>query len=97
MHKLLVYDDDSRRLGVIRLRECPTAQQRDARSAEIVGAYENIERAEPLVGRQLGLTLDLQSHTAGSAGLQVGRDRDCFDTRHLLEARNHLLDEERLL
>src|SRR2546426_3265008 len=97
LYKLFIYHDYAPRCGVIRFRECPAAQQRDACGSEIIHAYEDIERAEPFVGRQVGLTFNLQSHSTGSGCRQVGSNCDDLSAWNLLEARNYTLDKEGLL
>src|SRR4029077_10560262 len=94
---LLVYQDDARRGAAIRLRECPAAQQRDARCAEEIRRDDRIEGAQRLVRRQIWLTLDLQSHPARSGGRQIGTSGDRLSAGNLSEAGNQILYEEDLL
>src|SRR5216683_8208004 len=94
MHKLLIHNDNSRRVGVIRFRECPPTQQWDARRLEVIDGHHNIARAEPFVGRQLGLAIDLESDPARSRGGQVRRSSGHLRTRSVLEPENHILDKE---
>ncbi len=97
MHKFLVDQDDARRGGVIHLRECPATQQRDARSSEVIDGHDNIECGEPLVGRQFRLALNAQSGAVRSGCGQVGSSGDGLRAGNVLEARNHVPDEEGLL
>lgn len=97
MHKLLVDNYYPRRVDLIHLRECAAVQQRNARRAEVISGHNHIERAEPLVGGQLGLALDLKSDAARSACRQVGSSGDGLDTRNVLEVGNQIPEEESLL
>ena len=97
MHKLLVYKDYLRSSGVIRLCECAAPQQRDTRSAEIIGGHDDIEGGEPLVRGQILLTFDLQSHSAGSGCRQIGGNCDGLRARNVLETRDHVPDKQGLL
>src|SRR5260370_41051162 len=91
MHKLLIHNDNSRRVGVIRFRECPPTQQWDARRLEVIDGHHNIARAEPFVGRQLGLAIDLESDPARSRGGQVTPSSGPPPTRRGLEPEKQIL------
>src|SRR5882672_10610356 len=97
MYKLTVYKDYSRRCGAIHFRESAAMQQRNTRRLEIAGGHDNIKGGELLVGRQIRLTLDLQSHGTGSGCRQVGSDCDGLRTWNALEPGKNVPDERGLL
>ena len=94
--KLLVYNGDAGRGGVIRLRECPATQQRDTRRLEVIWADDGIESAKPLV-RQFGLAFDSESNAARSSCRQVGSNCDGLGTRNLPKAGEQIAHEECLV
>src|SRR5712672_4205593 len=96
MDELLIYNDDVVSGGVIHFGERPAAQNRDAGGMEVVGGYHDIACAEALVGGQFGLVLDAESDAIGTGGRQIGSSGDSLRARNVLEARNHVADEDRL-
>src|SRR5712692_3645571 len=94
MHKLLVYQDHPRRGRVIHFCECPPTHHRDAGNLEVIGGHNNIECAEPLVGRQFRLALDSESDAARPGCRQVGSSGDGVGAWNVLEAGNQIPNEE---
>src|ERR1700704_5823665 len=96
MDELLIYNNDVWRGGTIHFGERPAAQNWDTSRMEVVWGYHDIACAEALVGGHFGLVLAAESDAIGTGGRQIGSSGDRLRARNLLEARNHVADEEGL-
>src|SRR5258706_9794999 len=96
MDELLIYNDDVGCGGTIDFGERPAAQNWDTGGMEVVGGYHDIACAEALVGGQFGLVLDAESDAIGTGGRQIGSSGGRLRARNVLEARDHVADEEGL-
>src|SRR5712692_3107229 len=96
MDKLLIYNEYAWRGGIIHFGECPAAPNWDTGGLEVLGGHHDIACAEALVGGQFGLVLDSESDATGTGCGQIGSSGDGLRTRNVLEARNHIADEDRL-
>src|SRR6185369_263921 len=97
VNKFLVDDHDAPHGAVVHFVEKPAAEQRDGGGVKELAGHDRIDNRSLLGVREFRLVLDLEGELARARRGQIGSGGNRLSAWSLLEARNYLLNELRLL